>query len=377
MLQDIRKRVSGFAGMALSASLSLGIILFLASAQTVDAYAGFARGMIYGGLAAVLLGFGNDTILARLCSEGRVDVRVVVSVRAVCFSLGTLAAALFGMRVMSGFVVISSAIMLHRFYFEMTDRQPFFNLMSVAEKVGLIAILALASLIIGPDHDKVLLAIATAWKAGVSFGFTSLVLRREFGSRQWIKGKSLTALFSVGAPFFMSYLFIQVAAVVASERSASDRIADYGTASQVGSALITAVTFWQRPVIRRYFGRGVDMKSEVMTACIFSVLAATVALVLMTRVGDVFHLAGRESVLWGFCIYAVVFACLHPFELAGYASGNIAPTRVMMAPIVTGILSIPSAFGLGFWSAPFLMLVNTIVVVWSIRQRPDVGGKVA
>jgi hypothetical protein len=374
MLTSDRGRLSGFISMALSAALSLGVILVLASTQAVEDYAQFAKGMIYGGLAAVLLGFGNDTILARLSTDERVDVRVVVCVRALGFFGGAAIAGLVGLRFLAGFVIVSSAIMLHRFYFEMTSRQPLFNFWSLAEKIGLIVALTAASLMTSGEDDVALLVLAVAWKAGVAAGFSYFVLSKQPGHRACSVADGVFSIFSVGAPFFMSYLSVQVAAVIASERSLPSQIADYGTASQVGSALVTAVAFWQRPVIRRYFGSGVNLRSEAISAGAFTMLASSAALIASHFFGDPFHLAKNYSVLWGFCAYALVYAVLHPLELAGYASGNIIPSRVLMAPLVTGALSIPSALMLGLWSAPFLMFVNTAVIVWSVRRRQNING---
>jgi hypothetical protein len=363
-----RRRISGFFAMALSAMLSLGVILFLAAMQGVDAYAEFVKGMIYGGVAAVLLGFGNDTILARLSEDRSVDVRVVVFIRILVFFGGGLISALGGVKFLAGFVIVSSAIMLHRFYFEMRDQQPQFNLLSVVEKVALAVLLVLAWSMVESNGDTVLLVIAAGWKVGGATCFAWYVLRRESNPQRWDFKRSVIALVKVGAPFFMSYLFIQIAAVVASERATAEHVADFGTASQIGSALITAVSFWQRPVINRYFGSSINIKAEMISAGILTLFVASTVLVLLHHFGGVFHLDSQKSVIWGFCIYAMSFALLHPLELAGYASGNITPSRFMRASLATGMLSVPSALILGLWSVPLLMLVNTIVLVWSIRQ---------
>ncbi len=354
--------------MALSAMLSLGVILFLAAVQEVDAYAEFTKGMIYGGVAAVLLGFGNDTILVRLSDDRSVDVRVVVFIRILIFFGGSLIAVLGGVNFLAGFIIVSSAIMLHRFYFEMRDKQSLFNLLSVVEKVALVTFLTLAWNMVKPNGVTLLLVIAAGWKVGVATCFAWYVLRRESNPQRLDVKRSVTVVIKVGAPFFMSYLFIQIAAVLASERAAAERVADFGTASQIGSALITAVSFWQRPVISRYFGSNINIKSEMIVAGILTLFATSAVLVLLHHFGDVFHLDGQKSVIWGFCIYAMSFALLHPLELAGYASGNINPSRFMKASFATGILSVPSALILGLWSVPLLMLVNTIVVVWAVRQ---------
>lgn len=374
--EDRRRRVLGFISMVLGAALSLGIILLLAAVQSVDEYAEFAKGMIFGGVTSALLGFGNDTILVRLSVDKSVDVRVVVLVRVLVFFAGTSFAALDGLRFMTGFVLISSAIMTHRFYFEMTDRQPVFNMLSVSEKGALISVLATIAYLIGPQENVLLLAIVLVWKTVAVIGFAWFVFRGELSPRRWVLTPSVTTILRMGLPFFMSYLFIQTAAVIASERVATDRVADFGTASQIGAALITAVTFWQRPIIGRYFGTGINIRSEMVGALLVTLLASSVVLLFMSYAGEAFHLAARGSVMWGFCIYAMAFALLHPLELAGYAAGAVTPSRVMKSSIVVGLLCVPSALLLGLWSVPLLMLVNTMVIVWSLRQHQKIGSAV-
>ena len=72
-------------------------------------------------------------------------------------------------------------------------------------------------------------------------------------------------------------------------------------------------------------------------------LAAGAALVILHHVGDIFHLAVGNLVIWGFWIYAMGCPLLHALELASYAAGNISSARVMAAPIATGVLAFPSA----------------------------------
>jgi hypothetical protein len=304
-----------------------------------------------------------------LARDGAVKVRAVIFLRGSVFIVGVLIAASAGVSCQAGFVLVSSAIMLHRFYFEIKDKQKFFNLISVGEKVVLCAVLVVVWQVAGSGRDTILLLIATSWKIAVSVYFAWFVYRNtEDADRNVIKLNAII-LMKVGAPFFLSYLFIQLAAVIASAHADIESLADYGTASQIGSALVTAVTFWQRPVIRKYFASTVNIKSEMIGAGFITFLAIGVLILFVNCVGDIFHLRGSKSIIWGFLVYSLMFSILHPLELDGYTSGNIATSRFVRGSAITGLLCIPSALVAGFWAVPILMLTNTLTVVWMVRRN--------
>lgn len=367
-------RLSNFGASAANSGLNLVLVLLVARIVPMQWFADFTAGMVYGGPFAVLLAFGNDTILARTFATRPGFGRLVASVRIAAF-LPVLAVVTFVHSVSAGagFALVTGAALQQRFFFEARNDQITINFVGIAEKlVSLVGVLYCARPAYAMHLEILLWSIISAKTcAGVLVTLFIIIKdRTEIGRGVLIDGFVLC----VGAlPFLYGYVATQLPALLLVGNTSSRLVADFGTASQVGAGLVAILTLWQRPAVHRYIRNDVSIRREL----VFSVtLAATAALIVYVGValyGNHFKLLSEWSVVYGFILLALVVAVLHPFEIRGFASGRISGRGLSVSALSVLLVAVPLSNIVGFWAVPLAMIQYQLVIFLYHRLWMTVG----
>lgn len=371
-------RLVNFSASVANSGFNLLLVLLIAKVVPTQDYAQFTAGLVYGGPFAVLLAFGNDTMLAKAFLVRPRSAHLVALARVLVF-LPILAVILYRQSVpaAAGFALVAGTAVQQRFYFEATNKQLTVNAIGLVEKVLSIAGVLFLSRASGGGHGEVLfwpvivakLLSGLPVSAALIMGGGSAAIARE-NLREGV------LLIRSSLPFLLGYVATQAPALWLVGNAASIVVADFGTASQVGAGLVAGLTLWQRPAVLRYLRNEVSIRRELVLSVALALAGVLVVYLGVILYGEHFKLLPGRSVIHGFTALALVTAVLHPFEVRGYACGRIPPRELVVAALVVLATAVATGRIMGFWAVPLAMALYQLVIflrcrLWSAGDNPD------
>jgi hypothetical protein len=369
-------RLLNFSASVANSGLNLLLVLIIARTAHTQVFADFTAGVVYGGPFAVLLAFGNDTILGRTFSHRPGFAGLVSSVRICAFAIA-LALILFlhSLPAAAGCAYVAGAAVQQRFYFEARNNQIVVNSVGIAEKFASIAGVLFWSRSGDSGWDLVFWWIVlTKLCTGVFVSIPIIIKDKKVFSRDIFLD---SIQLCIGAlPFLLGYVAIQSPALLLVHSASAAAVADFGTASQVGSGLVAALTLWQRPAVYRYIRNEISIRRELVFSTALASSAALIVYVGIIEFGANFKLLPEGSVIHGFILLALVTAVLHPFEVRGYANGRIGGRGLALAAVIVMLVAVPLIRVCGLWAVPLTAIQYQLVVflyhrLWAVRDRPN------